>query len=103
MYHLIRTLRTASSERYLIQDQNQEDAAALDLHFLANGFVAGTVTLFDNGGVSEEDVPALLTWLDESLLPDVSIEDKNLAFTVVRGSVLGDYVPDEKTGAKPNL
>ena len=37
-----RTLRTASSERFLAQ-RDGKDVAAVDLHYLASGTVAGTV------------------------------------------------------------
>jgi hypothetical protein len=39
-----RTLRTASSERFLAQREGK-DVAAVDLHYLASGTVAGTVIL----------------------------------------------------------
>jgi hypothetical protein len=39
-----RTLRTASSERFLAQ-RDGKDLAAVDLHYLANGTVAGTVII----------------------------------------------------------
>ena len=39
-----RTLRTSSSERFLAFKDGRE-AAAVDLHYLANGTVSGTVIL----------------------------------------------------------
>jgi hypothetical protein len=56
-----RTLRTASSERFLAQREGK-DVAAVDLHYLANGTVAGTVILLKEAGWQESDVPALLGW-----------------------------------------
>lgn len=97
MHRFIRVLRTASSERFLIQTNSGTDAAALDLHYLPNGSVAGTVTLLDDGGLTKETAQELLKEIDEVLLPDVSIDENNLTFTVVLGQVVGDYVPDEKT------
>ena len=46
-----RTLRTASSERFLaIRDG--KDLAAVDLHYLTNGTVAGTVNLVEQLGAT---------------------------------------------------
>jgi hypothetical protein len=47
-----RTLRTTSSERFLAQREGR-DAAALDLHYLANGTVDGTVILLKDAGWNE--------------------------------------------------
>jgi hypothetical protein len=44
-----RTLRTASSERFLAQREGR-DAAAVDLHYLPDGTVAGTVILLKEAG-----------------------------------------------------
>ena len=85
-----RTLRTASSERFLAQREGR-DAAAIDLHYLPNGTVAGTVILLKDAGWTEADVPALLGSLDEDFLPDVDLDHGNLNYTVVIGEVLGNY------------
>jgi hypothetical protein len=85
-----RTLRTASSERFLAQREGR-DAAAIDLHYLANGTVAGTVILLKDAGWDESDVPRLLGSLDEDFLPDVDLDHGNLNYTVVIGEVLGNY------------
>ena len=45
-----RTLRTASSERFLAQREGK-DVAAVDLHYLASGTVAGTMILLKDGGM----------------------------------------------------
>ena len=63
-----RTLRTAYSERFLAQRVGK-DVAAVDLHYLANGTVAGTVILLKEAGWKESDVPALLGSLDEDFPP----------------------------------
>jgi hypothetical protein len=39
-----RTLRTPSSERFLAQ-RGGDDVAAVDLHYLTNGTIAGTVII----------------------------------------------------------
>jgi hypothetical protein len=67
------------------------DVAAVDLHYLGNGSVAGTVILLKAGGWKEEDVPKLLKSLDEDFLPDVALEDGNLNYTVVVGEILGNF------------
>ena len=62
------TLRTTSSERFLAQREGR-DVAAVDLHYLANGTVAGTVILLKEAGWKESDVPAILGSLDEDFPP----------------------------------
>ncbi len=85
-----RTLRTSSSERFLAQREGR-DVAAVDLHYLANGTVAGTVILLEEAGWKESDVPALLGSLDEDFLPDVDLDHGNLNYTVIIGYVVGNY------------
>ncbi len=85
-----RTLRTASSERFLALREGR-DVAAVDLHYLANGTVAGTVILLKDAGWKESEVPALLSSLDEDFLPDVDLAHGNLTYTVVLGEVLGNF------------
>jgi hypothetical protein len=85
-----RTLRTASSERFLaLRDGN--DLAAVDLHYLANGTVAGTVIILKGSGIKDEDIPTMLSALDDEFLPDVDLEHGNLTYTVVLGEVLGNW------------
>jgi hypothetical protein len=85
-----RTLRTHSSERFLAQ-RSGEDIAAVDLHYLANGTVAGTVILLKTAQWKEEDVPKLLKSLDEDFLPDVDLTHGNLTYTVVIGEIFGNW------------
>ncbi len=85
-----RTLRTSSSERFLGQKAGQ-DVVAVDLHFLGDGTVAGTVIILDSAGLNESDVPKLLASLDEDFLPGVDLSSGNLTFTVVTGRVIGNY------------
>ena len=59
-----RTLRTSSSER-LLATRDDKDVAAVDLHYLANGTVSGTVILLKEAGWKEADIPRLLQSLDE--------------------------------------
>jgi len=85
-----RTLRTNSSERFLATRDGKE-AAAVDLHYLANGTVNGTVILLKSAGWEDADIPALLQSLDEDFLPDVDLERGTLSYTVVVGEVLGNW------------
>lgn len=85
-----RTLRTASSERFLATHDGQ-DAAAVDLHYLANGTVSGTVILLKNAGWKEDYIPKLLQALDEDFLPDVDLERGTLTYTVVMAEVVGNF------------
>ena len=85
-----RTLRTSSSERFLATREGK-DVAAVDLHYLANGTVVGTVILLKASGWKEDEIPKLLQSLDEDFLPDVDLEQGNLTYTVVMGEVLGNW------------
>lgn len=86
----IRSLRTQTSERFLALVDGA-DAAAIDLHFLPIGTVAGTVILLDSLTWSEDDIAALLKSFDEDFLPDVNHAEGTLNFTVVRGQALANY------------
>jgi hypothetical protein len=89
-FKLVRTLRTYSSERFLLQSAGA-DAAVLDLHYLTDGSVFGTLTITDDALASEDRMQALLEFVDESLLPMASLDEKNLSFTVVHGKVVGQF------------
>jgi hypothetical protein len=86
----IRTLRTPYSERHIIAS-NDKEIAAVDLHYLLDGRVAGTLTVFDGCGVAEKEITMLLAFIDNELLPEVSIGEHNLSFTVVIGRVIGNF------------
>jgi hypothetical protein len=88
--HWQRTLRTPNSERFLGLEQGRE-VAAVDLHHLPSGAVAGTVVLLDHRKWSDDEVTALLAALDEDFLPDVDLAQGNLTFTVVLGRVIGNF------------
>lgn len=90
-----RTLRTASSERFLAL-RNGADAAAVDLHYLANGTVAGTVILLKGSGLDESNIQQLLSSFDDEFLPDVDLDHGNLTYTVVTGEVLGNWEAEKK-------
>ncbi len=85
-----RTLRTASSERFLAVD-GPRDLASCDLHYLPGGTVAGTVIVLTDSGLADSDIPRLLQSLDDDMLPGAELADGTVLFTVVRGSVLGSF------------
>ena len=85
-----RTLRTPSSERFLAL-RGGHDAAAVDLHYLANGTVAGTVIILKGSGLDESNIQGLLSSFDEEFLPDVDLAEGNLTYTVVLGELLGNW------------
>ncbi len=92
---IIRTLRTLTSERFLLQKNEGQDSAAIDLHYLDDGHVAGTMFLFEHAGIKDAEVPEFLHYIDEVLLPSVNLEERTLTFTVVRGHVVGEFRPDK--------
>ena len=85
-----RTLRTSSSER-LLATRDGKDVAAVDLHYLANGTVSGTVILLKEAGWKDSDIPRLLQSLDEDFLPEVDLSSGTLTYTVVVGELLGNF------------
>jgi hypothetical protein len=85
-----RTLRTPSSERFLAVRDGAE-VAAVDLHYLGNGTVSGTVILLKAGDWKDEDIQPLLSSLDENMLPDVDLAHGTLAYTVVLGELVGNF------------
>lgn len=94
-----RTLQTQSSERFLAIREGR-DVAAVDLHYLANGTVAGTVILLKEANWTEEDVPKILQSLDEDFLPHVDLEQGTLTYTVVMGEVVCNYEAGYETDSK---
>lgn len=92
----VRTVRTASSERFLLTVNGAEGAVALDLHYLPNGGVAATLSILDHA-IGDDQISAVIEQIDEALLPEVSRSEGNLHFTVVRGHAVGDFVPHVPT------
>jgi hypothetical protein len=84
-----RTLRTLSSERFLLEVDGKPDSGVLDVHYIENGIVDGTLILLDEKLASEQATGELLQLIDDQLLPMVSFEEDNLTITVVQGKVLG--------------
>ncbi len=85
-----RTLRTPSSERFLAMRDGKE-VAAIDLHYLANGTVSGTVILLKDAGWKEDDIQQLLSSFDDDFLPNVDLAHHTLTYTVVMGEVVGNF------------
>jgi hypothetical protein len=96
---IVRTLRTASSERYVLQSDAGEVVAVLDAHFLNDGAVSGTLILLTETLASEDTVSMLLTRIDSELLPHASFAEQSIDFTVVVGRALGSYVAE---GSSPD-
>lgn len=90
-FRFVRTLRTHSSERFLIHSENGNDAAGLDVHYLDDGSVVGTLIILDDAVLANSNTEALLKSIDEILLPMASLDDKNLSFTVLKGEVIGQF------------
>ncbi len=88
-----RTLRTPHSER-LLACRDDKEAVAVDLHYLQDGTVAGTVIILKNSGLGSDQVPDLLAELDREWLPGVDLGSGQLNFTVILGEVLGNYEPN---------
>lgn len=87
----VRLLRTHSSERFMMS-RGESDIAALEIHYLDDGRVQATFIAFE-GMLEESEIPDLLVQIDEVILPDVSLDDKKLIFTVVQGRVVGAFEP----------
>jgi hypothetical protein len=92
MFTFKRTLRTERSERFLVYIQNNE-VAAIDMHYVG-AVGSGTVILLDAHEWKDGSVEQLLTQFDDDQLPGVDIDHGNLTFTVVRGSIVGNYQPE---------
>lgn len=85
-----RTLRTTSSERFLAMRDDKE-AAAIDLHYLDNGTVSGTVILLKVVDWKQDNIQQLLSGFDEDFLPGVDLAHHTLTYTVIMGEVLGNF------------
>lgn len=88
----VRVFRTASSERYFLRSQGVE-LGCLDLHYLANGTVQALLILYEGTSGLGYDINFLLRHIDDVLLPEVSMEDSKLLYTVFHGRALGAFEP----------
>jgi hypothetical protein len=89
-----RVLRTASSERYIVETTDGTDVASLDLHYLPDGNVQGTLILLVDEYAEADKTSALLEQFDQMLLPEVSAEENNLSFFVVKGEPVGQFTAE---------
>ncbi|MFO0819591.1 MAG: hypothetical protein U1A77_16710 [Pirellulales bacterium] len=86
-----RAIRTSSSERYLVHIDGKGDDAVLELHYLDNGTVAGTLIVLDKKYASKEASAEILQEADRLLLPTASLDEGNMIFTVVKGQIVGEF------------
>jgi hypothetical protein len=92
MFTFKRTLRTEHSERFLVCVQDKE-VAAIDMHYVGQ-VGTGTVILLDSHEWKDGSVEQLLTQFDDDQLPGIDIDHGNLNFTVVKGTVVGNFQPE---------
>lgn len=92
----IRMFRTASSEQYLLHDPQGEDVGLFDLHFLADGTVAGSLFLLKDKVDGEAEIRQIMDQIDQELVPAASIEEANLKFTVTQGELIGTFSNEEE-------
>ena len=93
-FGILRTLRTLTSERFLLRAPTR-DSAVLDVHYLADGSVTGTLLLLEDSLVEPSAVENLIEFIDQNLFPNVSLDARTLSFTVVRGDVVGQFENDK--------
>lgn len=90
-FKIVRTLRSPSSERYLIQSETGTDLASLDIHYLVDTRVVGTLIVVDDSVSTESEIEEMLRFVDETLLPMASLDESNLSFAVLKGNVVGQF------------
>ena len=95
-----RTLRTSSSERFLVHAAKitDVDIAAIEVHYLDNGVVAVTVIILSDEHTDDDFVKCLIETIDLRMLPMACISEGDLNLTVVAGRVLGQFVNDQAAG-----
>ena len=88
----VRAFRTPSSERYWLRYAGA-DFACLDLHYLPNATVQAMLVLYEDSTRPTGEVMDILKHIDDLLLPEVSLEDMKLLYTVFAGRSLGAFQP----------
>jgi hypothetical protein len=86
--HFQRTVRTSHSERFVVSS-GEVDLACFEVHYGADK-VTGSLLVLD-AAMNDDEIRGLIELFDELYLPDVSLDEGNLVFTVVRGSVVGTF------------
>lgn len=89
-------VRTDASERFVLLGADGAELGMFDLHFLTSGNVIGSLILLDESLAAGESVEKLLHRIDEELLPAVSLDEKNLSFTVVKGELIGTFSSNDE-------
>ena len=89
-----RLLRTPYSERYVLHVE-EKDFAALDIHYMLSGQIAATLIILDEKMCPQSNVSELLEFIDRHLLPEASVEEGTLTFTVVYGQQAVNYVQEQ--------
>lgn len=92
----VRMVRTDNSERFVLLGDEGAEVGMFDLHFLTSGNVIGSLILLDESLTVGDSVEKLLHRIDEELLPAVSLDEKNLSFTVVKGELIGTFSSNEE-------
>lgn len=96
--HLIRVIRTASSERYVFSREGQS-IASLDLHFLEDGKIDGHLTLLTPDYPADAEIQEFIALITDTVLAhqphdqDPITGEERLHITVTRGVLIGNYAP----------
>src|SRR5262249_29795 len=88
----LRAFRTPSSERFFLRHLGSE-FGCLELHYLMNGTVQALLVLYENATRPTEDTRAILKHIDDVLLPEVSLDDLKLLYSVFTGRAAGAFAP----------
>jgi hypothetical protein len=88
----LRAFRTSSSERFFLRYVSIE-FGCLELHYLANGTVQALLVIYDDATRPTEDIGLILKHIDDVLLPEVSLEDSKLLYSVFTGRAAGSFAP----------
>jgi len=87
----VRAFRTPSSERFFLRSFGVE-FGCLELHYLMNGTVQALLVLYEDIAKPTEDIGAILKHIDDVLLPEVSLDDLKLLYSVFTGRAVGSFV-----------
>jgi hypothetical protein len=88
----VRAFRTPSSERFFLRSFGV-DFGCLELHYLMNGTVQALLILYQDAARPTEDIGAILKDIDDVLLPEVSLDDLKLLYSVFIGRAAGSFAP----------
>lgn len=88
-YTFERESRTPQSEAYLIGGDGDEPVGRVDLHYTPSGVVQATLCVPE--GMSEDDLQALISDLDERIVMSAEPFRDDFVVTVWRGKLGGVY------------